>query len=99
MKTDTKIDIDAIAKLARLKMDQNQLKDFETQFNKILDYFSKLQAVKTEGVEPLVTPFETFQNLREDKVEQSSEFSQDVLKDSNYKKDRLFIVPPVVGGD
>ncbi len=94
-----KVDVDAIAKLARLKMDKSQMKDFETQFEKILEYFSKLQAVKTDGVEPLVTPFETFQNLRDDEVIDYKDFSNEVLKSSEYKKDRLFVVPPVVGGE
>lgn len=94
-----KIDVDSIAKLAKLKMDESQMTDFQIQFEKILEYFSKLQAVKTEGVEPLVTPFETFQNLREDEVVDYKDYANEVLKSSDYKKDRLFIVPPVVGGE
>lgn len=94
-----KIDVDAIAKLARLKMDSDQMKDFEAQFEKILEYFSKLQALKTEGVMPLVTPFETFQNLREDETQDFKAFADEVLKSSQYTKDRLFVVPPVVGGE
>jgi aspartyl-tRNA(Asn)/glutamyl-tRNA(Gln) amidotransferase subunit C len=94
-----KIDVDSIAKLARLKMDSGQMKDFEAQFEKILEYFSKLQALKTDGVLPLVTPFETYQNLRNDEVQDFKEFADEVLKSSEYKKDRLFVVPPVVGGE
>lgn len=94
-----KIDVDSIAKLARLKMDSGQMKDFEAQFVKILEYFSKLQALNTEGVLPLVTPFETFQNLRADEVQDFKAFADDVLKSSEFKKDRLFVVPPVVGGE
>ncbi len=94
-----KIDVDNVAALARLKMDSNQKKDFENQFEKILEYFSKLQAIKTDEVEPLVTPFETHQNLRSDEVEDFSQFSNAVLEASEFKKDRLFMVPPVVGGE
>lgn len=94
-----KIDVESIAKLAKLKMDTNQTKDFETQFEKILEHFSKLQALNTEGVLPLVTPFETYQNLREDETKDFKPFADEVLDSSEYKKDRLFIVPPVVGGD
>lgn len=94
-----KVDVDSVAKLAKLKMDSDQMKDFEAQFEKILEYFSKLQAIETEGILPLVTPFETFQNLREDEVENFKDFADEVLKASEYKKDRLFVVPPVVGGD
>lgn len=94
-----KIDVDSIAKLARLKMDAEQMKDFETQFIKILEYFSRLQAVNTDGVLPLVTPFVTYQNLRDDEVEDYKAFADKVLESSEFKKDRLFLVPPVVGGD
>jgi aspartyl-tRNA(Asn)/glutamyl-tRNA(Gln) amidotransferase subunit C len=94
-----KINVDSIAKLAKLKMDADQMKDFETQFEKILEYFSRLQALDTKGVLPLVTPFETFQNLREDEVQDFKAFADEVLKSSDFKKDRLFVVPPVVGGE
>lgn len=94
-----KVNVDSIAKLAKLKMDQDQMKDFETQFEKILEYFSKVAAVETEGVLPLVTPFETFQNLREDEVQDFKVLADEVLQASEYKKDRLFVVPPVVGAD
>ncbi len=94
-----KIDVNSIAKLAKLKMNEAQMKDFEAQFEKILEYFSKLQAVQTEGVEPLVTPFETFQNLRDDEVTNYDSYASEVLKSSDFTKDRLFVVPPVVGGE
>lgn len=94
-----KIDLDNIAALARLKMESSEMKDFQVQFEKILDYFSKLQAIETKDVEPLVTPFETYQNLRADEVEDFSKFSDKVLESSEFKKDRLFVVPPVVGGE
>lgn len=94
-----KIDVNSIAKLAKLKMNEAQMKDFEAQFEKILEYFSKLQAVKTEGVEPLVTPFETYQNLRDDEVINYDSYASEVIKSSEFTKDRLFVVPPVVGGE
>lgn len=94
-----KIEMDKVAQLARLKMDKERLAEFEKQFQNILEYFSKLQAVNTEGVEPLVTPHETFQNLRADDVEDHEVLATDLLKKSQSVKDRLFVVPPVVGGE
>ena len=94
-----KINDDSIARLDKLKMDANQMKDFASQFEKILEYFSRLLALDTKGVLPLVTPFETFHNLREVEVQDFKSFADDVLKSSDFKKDRLFVVPPVVGGE
>lgn len=93
------IDVEGIAKLARLKMHSEEMKDFQNQFEKILEYFSRLQAIDTDSVEPLTTPFETYQNLREDKSKDYQEFSDEVIESSEHVKGRLFEVPPVVGGD
>jgi aspartyl-tRNA(Asn)/glutamyl-tRNA(Gln) amidotransferase subunit C len=47
-----KIDINHIAKLARLGLTDTEKKKYEGQLGQILDYIEQLKEVDTEGVEP-----------------------------------------------
>ena len=94
-----KIDVKKVAQLARIQVREDKIQEFEVQFEKILDYFSKLQSIETQGIRPLVTPHEMYQNLREDEVNQNSDFSEKMLEQAPMKKGCLVEVPPFVGGE
>ena len=46
-----KIDVPHVAKLANLKLTENQIKTFEKQLESIVDYIGKLEKANTENVE------------------------------------------------
>lgn len=94
-----KIDIDKIASLSRLQIDQEKKVEIEKQLEGILDYFVQIQALQTEGVEPLVTPHDSRPAFREDQALTDQEFVENTLKLAPETKGRLVKVPPVVGGE
>ncbi len=46
-----KIDVSHVAKLANLKLNENQIKTFQKQLQSILDYIDKLKEVNTAKIE------------------------------------------------
>lgn len=47
------IDIDHVAKLAKLKLSKEEKETFEPQLKEVLGYISQLEKVDTEKVEPI----------------------------------------------
>lgn len=83
------------AHLARLKLTDSEATEFAQQLGTALQHFEKISQVRTEGVEPLVTPTELADFWREDLVvpELSAE---EIVANAPSKQGNLFSVPPVV---
>jgi aspartyl-tRNA(Asn)/glutamyl-tRNA(Gln) amidotransferase subunit C len=56
------------ASLARIRLSEEELREFTPQLGRILGYVAQLQEVEVEGVEPLAHPFPQESPLREDVV-------------------------------
>lgn len=84
-----------VAKLARLNITEQEAQEYQTQLAKVLENFQKLEGVKTEGIEPLVTPTPIDLYLREDKVLQNVTV-EEIIKCAPDAKGNLYKVPPVV---
>ncbi|MDX9730650.1 MAG: Asp-tRNA(Asn)/Glu-tRNA(Gln) amidotransferase subunit GatC [Bdellovibrionales bacterium] len=87
--------VEKVAELSRLQLSQNEIETIAGQLSAVLQSFEQLQAVDTNGVEPLVTPTELSVRFREDvavKVEDVELF----LANAPARSGRLFKVPPVV---
>lgn len=91
----TKDAVQHIAKLSRLSLSEKDAEAFSGQLSAILDSFNELAKVKTDGVEPLVTPTEIEVRLRADSVSET-ENPEDLLKNAPARAGNLFKVPPVV---
>jgi aspartyl-tRNA(Asn)/glutamyl-tRNA(Gln) amidotransferase subunit C len=87
--------IEHIAKLARLKISENEAAEYSAQMGKILQNFDMIAKVDTGGVEPLVTPTEIEAYWREDHA-QNSATPEDMLSNAPARVGNLFKVPPVV---
>jgi aspartyl-tRNA(Asn)/glutamyl-tRNA(Gln) amidotransferase subunit C len=94
MDVDEKL-IEHVATLARLKLNKEEIKEFTPQLKEVLDSFSKLDEVKTDGVDISPQPVEIRNVLREDKVE-ASLAQEDALANSEHKKDGYFKGPRAV---
>lgn len=94
----TKKDVEYIAELAKLKFKDDELENFTSQLNQILEYIEKLDELDTENVEPLSHPIENVNNFRKDEVKPSVKRG-DALENAPDKNEEFFKVPKVIGGE
>lgn len=94
MAVDTKT-VKRIASLAKLKIDDDKVKDAEGEFNKILDWIEQLNEVDTNHVEPLLSVNDENLRLREDKVSDGNQRDA-VLANAPMSSYGYFVVPKVV---
>ena len=87
--------VSAIANLARLSLDDSQCVDYAQSLNKILDMMETLKGIDTEGVEPLKSPFDHPQPLRDDVVSESNHRDQ-YQAVAPETQDGLYVVPRVI---
>jgi len=94
----TRKEVEHIAELARLQLNESELEEYTLQLNKILEYVEKLNELDTENVKPLLHPIEGVNVFREDIVQRSVD-REDALKNAPSKDEEFFKVPKVIGGD
>lgn len=84
-----------IARLARIKITDQEAKGLQTEISGILQWVEQLEEVDTKGVEPMtrVVPIQLKQ--REDKVT-DGEIADDVIKNAPQSHDHFYVVPKVV---
>jgi aspartyl-tRNA(Asn)/glutamyl-tRNA(Gln) amidotransferase subunit C len=63
----------AIADLSRLQIDEKSITDFQTNLSNILELVDQLQAVDTNGIEPMAHPMDAVQRLRTDVVTEKNQ--------------------------
>ncbi|MFA3782440.1 Asp-tRNA(Asn)/Glu-tRNA(Gln) amidotransferase subunit GatC [Melioribacteraceae bacterium 4301-Me] len=91
----TLTDVEKIAKLAKLRFSEEELKSLTKDMNKILDYMDKLNELDTTNVEPLLNPISNENVFREDKLVESIP-TEEALKNAPDRTDVYFRVPKVI---
>ena len=94
MKLDTNT-INKIAKLARIKLSDEEAKDLLKDMNSILDWVEQLNEVNTDKVEPLTNISSSVLTKRNDEA-QDINSSDEVLQNSPDQLEGYFAVPKVV---
>ena len=91
----SKAEVKNIADLARLQLGDDELPDVIENLSRIIDFVDQLQAVDTDGVEPMAHPLDMVQRLREDVV---TERNQRDLYQANAAavEAGLYLVPKVI---
>ncbi len=90
-----KKDVERIAHLARLAVDEADIPDYARDLGNILDLVAQMDAVDTTGVAPMAHPMEVSQRLRPDEVtetDQRERFQAIAPKVENG----LYLVPQVI---
>lgn len=84
-----------VAKLARIRVEEDDLDALAGEFNTILGFIEQLNEVDVEGVEPMtsVTPMRL--KRREDEVTAGS-MQERILKNAPDAREGFFAVPKVV---
>ena len=88
-------DVKAIARLARLKIDDADVSLYATNLSNILDLVAEMDAVDTGQVAPMAHPLEMAQRLREDLVTEPAARER-YQKGAPAVENGLFLVPKVI---
>jgi aspartyl-tRNA(Asn)/glutamyl-tRNA(Gln) amidotransferase subunit C len=88
-------DIKAIAKLARLKIDEADVPGYATNLSNILDLVEHMNSVDTQGVVPMSHPLDVAQRLRDDIVTETNQ-RDELQKNAPAVQDGLYLVPRVI---
>jgi aspartyl-tRNA(Asn)/glutamyl-tRNA(Gln) amidotransferase subunit C len=84
-----------VARLARLKLDDNEIEQMTTDLSKVLDYVEQLNAVDSSNVEPMAHAIEFTDVFRPDEPRPS--LPRDLALANAPKTDgRYFLVPPIL---
>ncbi len=88
-------DVYRIAELAHVGINEEAAQRMQAELNDIFKMIERIQAVDTEGVEPMMHPHDGVQRLREDKVVFGNNREEN-MKNSPEEFEGLFLVPQVI---
>ncbi|NUO18700.1 Asp-tRNA(Asn)/Glu-tRNA(Gln) amidotransferase subunit GatC [bacterium] len=90
-------DIINLAKLARMRLTEDEIEALQKDMNSILVFFDQLKKVDVSDVEPMVHPVKG-DFLLEDDVPHESLPREVVLRDAPDRTEEYFRLPRVLGG-
>jgi len=90
-----KMDIEKVARLARLELSEEETITFGNQLEQILTYMEQLNRLNTTGVEPTSHAIPIHNVFREDKPRPSFP-QEEVLNISPDQENRHFKVPRII---
>lgn len=88
-------DVEKIAVLSRLALDESKAAEYALSLNNILSLMQALQRIDTTGIEPLKSPFEHAQPLRADVVTEPNQ-REAYQAVAPATQDGLYLVPRVI---
>ncbi len=88
-------DIEKVALLARIKVDEDQITVLEKDLGNILDLVDQLQSADTSQTEPMAHPLDAVQRLRPDVVTESNQ-REAFQAIAPATKNGLYLVPRVI---
>lgn len=94
-------ELQKIAKLARLKFSDNEIEQYKSQIDNIMDMISSMESVDISGIDPLTSVCEMKEHMRDDIVTETDQ-SDELFKNAPgssaefAREIKCFIVPKVV---
>ncbi len=92
---ETQIDIDYVAKLARIELTDDEKTTYSRQLGQILEYFERLSKIDVSGVEPSAHAHAIYNVMRDD-VETPAMSVADALMNAPASRENQVCVPKVV---
>ena len=89
------IDVKKVAKLANLKLSEEEEAKYSEQLSKILEYIDKLNEVNTENVEPTYNVTGLTNVMSPDEVGDSTISSKEATKNGSQVRDGYFVTKGV----
>jgi len=88
-------DVEKLAHLARLEISEDTIADVSNSVTEVIKLVDQLQAVETEGVQPMAHPLDALQLLRADEVTEPN--VRDAFQAiAPATEDGLYLVPKVI---
>ncbi len=91
----SKEQVQQIALLARLSLDEKDIDDVVEKLSSIVDFVDQLQAAPTDDVVPMAHPMDMTQRLRADAVTESNDRDK-IQENAPSVENGLYIVPKVL---
>ncbi|MBO8158733.1 Asp-tRNA(Asn)/Glu-tRNA(Gln) amidotransferase subunit GatC [Thermosyntropha sp.] len=88
-------EVEHVAILARLKLNDEEKQVFAEQLGAILEYAGRLNKLDTEGVEPLAHILPVYNVFREDEVRPSTP-QDEILSNGPLVEDGFYKVPKII---
>jgi aspartyl-tRNA(Asn)/glutamyl-tRNA(Gln) amidotransferase subunit C len=88
-------DVEKIAHLARLALDDDQVEGYAAELSNILALVEQLEAADTADIEPMAHPLHMAQRLREDQVTEADRREQNQAI-APLVENGLYLVPKVI---
>lgn len=89
------IDLDKVAKLARIEITAEERDDLQKSLSNIIDHMDKLFAINVDGIEPSAHAYPLYNVLRDDVL--TDTFSPGLaLQNAPKARNQLLIVPKVI---
>ncbi len=88
-------DIEKVAVLARIRVDDEQVSALENDLGNILDLVDQLSAADTDAIEPLAHPLDAVQRLRPDEVTETNQ-REAFQAIAPATENGLYLVPRVI---
>ena len=89
-------DVVHVARLARLRLTEDEIERFTTQLAAVLDHARDVEALELDDVPPMSHPYPLVNVLRPDEITPGLD-RDEVLAAAPAAEDGLFRVPPVLG--
>ena len=90
-----KADVEKIAHLARLAIDEKDVPEYAKNLSSILDLVEQMNSVDTDDVSPMAHPLDATQRLRIDEVTETNQRDKFQQIAPNVE-DGLYLVPKVI---
>lgn len=87
-------EVERVAFTARLELEEEKKDELEEEMEEILDWFSRIDEVETEDMEPAFHPIDLKNELREDEIEDTLS-SEEALENTEHEEDGFFKGPKI----
>ena len=91
----TKEEVNKVAHLARLELNEDEINNHAEQLEKILQYINQLEKIDTYEVPGTTRAIEVFNVFRKDE-KKNSECIEEILNLGPSKEDKYFKVPKII---
>ena len=91
----TKEEVKKVAKLARLELNEGEIKNHAEQLEKILEYIKQLEKIDTDEVPCMTRAIEVINVVRKDE-KKNSDCTKELLELGPSKEDKYFKVPKII---